>query len=39
MMKIYINGDFITLENDNIEAIATENDKIIRTGTKNKTSR
>ena len=33
-MKIYINGDFITLENDNIEAIATENDKIIRTGTK-----
>lgn len=34
MMKIYINGDFITLENDNIEAIATENDKIIRTGTK-----
>lgn len=33
-MKIYINGDFITLENDNIEAIATENDKIIKTGSK-----
>ena len=34
MKKIYINGDFITLENDNIEAIATENDKIIKTGSK-----
>lgn len=33
-MKIYINGDFITLENDNIGAIATENDKIIKTGSK-----
>ena len=33
-MKVYINGDFITLENDNIEAIATENDKIIKTGSK-----
>ncbi len=33
-MKIYINGDFITLENDNIEAIAIENDKIIKTGSK-----
>lgn len=33
-MKIYINGDFITLENDNIEALATENDKIIKTGSK-----
>ena len=34
MKRIYINGDFITLENDNIEAIATENDKIIKTGSK-----
>lgn len=34
MKKIYINGDFITLENDNIEALATENDKIIKTGSK-----
>ncbi len=28
MKKIYINGDFITLENKEIEAIITENDKI-----------
>jgi len=34
MMKIYINGDFITLENDDIEAILIENDKIIETGSK-----
>lgn len=34
MKKIYINGNFITLENDNIEALATENDKIIKTGSK-----
>lgn len=34
MKKIYINGDFVTLENDNIEALATENDKIIKTGSK-----
>lgn len=34
MKKIYINGDFITLENDDIEAIATENDIIIKTGPK-----
>ena len=34
MKRIYINGDSITLENDNIEAIATENDKIIKTGSK-----
>ena len=33
-MKIYINGDFITLENDDIEAILIENDKIIKTGSK-----
>ncbi len=33
-MKIYINGDFITLENDDIEAILIENDKIIETGSK-----
>lgn len=34
MKKIYINGDFITLENDDIEVIETENDKIIKTGSK-----
>lgn len=34
MKRIYINGDFITLENDDIEAILIENDKIIKTGSK-----
>ena len=34
MKKIYINGDIITLENDNIEALAIEDDKIIKTGSK-----
>ena len=34
MRKIYINGDFITLENNEIEGIAIENDKILKTGSK-----
>ena len=34
MKKIYFNGDFITMENGNVEAIAIENDKIIKTGKK-----
>ena len=34
MRKIYINGDFITLENNEIEGIVIENDKILKTGTK-----
>lgn len=34
MNKIYINGEFITLENTNIEAILVENGKIRKTGTK-----
>lgn len=34
MKKIYINGDFITLENKEIEAIITENDKIKKCGLK-----
>lgn len=28
MRKIYINGEFITLENNEIEAILIENEKI-----------
>lgn len=34
MKKIYINGDIITLENNNIEALAIEDNKIIKTGSK-----
>lgn len=34
MKRIYINGDFITLENNEIEAIVIENDKILKTGKK-----
>ena len=34
MKKIYINGDIITLENDDIEALAIEDDKIIKTASK-----
>lgn len=34
MKKIYFNGNFITLENNEIEALAIENGKIIKTGTK-----
>ena len=30
MRKIYINGDFITLENNEIEGIVIENDKIFK---------
>lgn len=32
MRKIYYNGDFITLENENPEAIVIENDKILKLG-------
>ena len=34
MKKIYINGDIITLENNNIEVLAIEDNKIIKTGSK-----
>ena len=34
MKKIYFNGDFITLENNVIEALAIEDDRIVKTGTK-----
>ena len=34
MRKIYINGEFITLENNEIEAILIENEKIKNIGTK-----
>ena len=34
MRKIYINGDFITLENNEIDGVVIENDKILKTGTK-----
>lgn len=34
MNKIYMNGEFITLENNDIEAILVENGKIRKTGTK-----
>ena len=33
MKKIYYNGDFITLENNNVEAILIEDDKIKKVGT------
>mgnify|MGYP000622771667 FL=1 len=32
MKKIYFNGDFITLENNNVEAILIENGKIKKVG-------
>ena len=35
MKKIFINGDFITLEDYKIEALAIEDDKIIKCGSKN----
>ena len=34
MKKIYINGDFITLEKNEIEGVVIENDKILKTGNK-----
>ena len=34
MKKIYINGDFITLEDNEIEGIVIENEEIIKTGNK-----
>ena len=35
MRKIYVNGDFITLENTDVDAIEIENDKILKVGSKN----
>ena len=34
MEKIYINGDFLTLEEDNIEAIYIKDNRIKKVGTK-----
>lgn len=34
MKKIYYNGDFITLENKDVEAIVTENGIITKVGKK-----